>query len=105
MKKTIKNLYTHFVAFRYLLYLEKGHNQYVPLIKRIKYLSKGFSSDKIDLYNLKANNYKNYLPDYHRRKTFQINGQYARSEERRVGKESKWRWWRERQEKRGMKQK
>src|SRR5699024_181264 len=77
MKKTIKNLFTHFVAFRYLLYLEKGHNQYVPLIKRIKYLSKGFSSDKIDLYNLKANNYKNYLPDYHRRKTFQINGQYA----------------------------
>lgn len=77
MLKKLRKTYTNYIALKYLMNLERKNNYRVSLVKKIQYLSKGFSSDKRVLYNLKANNYKNYLSDYQRRKTFRINGKYA----------------------------
>lgn len=72
-----KKLNTHRIAFKYLLEEEKASNVKTPFLKKIKYLLKGFSSEKYFIYNFTENNYKNYLSDYQRRKTFRINNNYS----------------------------
>ncbi|MSS44355.1 hypothetical protein FYJ27_11655 [Anaerosalibacter bizertensis] len=49
----------------------------VPFRIRIKCISKGFLSRSYFLYDLKNNNYKDYISDYERKKTRFINGDNA----------------------------
>src|SRR5699024_8302808 len=72
LKKVIINI----VCLRYLFNEEKTSKSNLGFIKKIKYLTKGFSSEKYYLYNFKENNHRKYLSDYQRQKTYKINNKY-----------------------------
>src|SRR5699024_10292883 len=65
------------VCLRYLFNEEKTSKSNLGFIKKIKYLTKGFSSEKYYLYNFKENNHRKYLSDYQRQKTYKINNKYS----------------------------
>lgn len=75
--KLLKRIYINYVALMYLLDEQRDADVKLSFFKRIKYLFKGFSSEKYFIYNFKKNNHKNYLSDFHRRKTSIINGKYS----------------------------
>src|SRR5699024_12780989 len=72
LKKVIINI----VCLRYLFNEEKTSKSNLGFIKKIKYLTKGFSSEKYYLYNFKENNNRKYLSDYQKKKTYKINNTY-----------------------------
>lgn len=72
-----KKKYISGICLRYLVNEERASKSKLGFIKKIKYLTKGFSSEKYFLYNFKSNNYKKYLSDYQRQKTYTINEKYS----------------------------
>lgn len=74
MKKLIKKLR----IFRLKLSVWKQKSPYIkiPFIKKIWANIRGFKADHYALYNLKENNYKEYLTEIDRWRTREVNGNY-----------------------------
>src|SRR5699024_6818953 len=73
----IQKLKRNITALEYLIHEDRSFRSDITFFKKIKYLFKGFSNGKYNLYNFKENPSKYYLSDYQRRKTQKINGKYT----------------------------
>lgn len=73
----LQNIKYTVIALKYLITEEKNYKAEVSVIKKIKLLSRGFTSEKYNLYELYNNDIKQYLSDFQRRKTEKINDKYT----------------------------
>ena len=48
----------------------------IPFLERVKYALKGFSADEAYFYNFKDNDYREYISEYERLRSREINGPY-----------------------------
>ncbi len=74
LKKKMEKLNKLDVWFNYVVKASKYKQ--VAFKNRIKMYLHGFSSDQYENYNLKDNDYKNYITDYERYKSREVNGEY-----------------------------
>ena len=74
--KYIKRFWYNYLATRYLLAQERSYKSKAGIYIKIKCITRGFSSEKYDLYNLSVNGFNDYLSDFKRFKTVLINRPY-----------------------------
>ena len=79
--KYIKGFWYNYLATRYLLEQERSYNSKASIYVKIKCITRGFSSEKYDLYKLNVNGFNNYLSDFKRFKTVLINRPYCDCQE------------------------
>ena len=77
LTRRIKKLRQSILALQYLINEERSFDSHLNIICKLKCLTKGFSSEKYFLYNIKKNGFDKYLSDYQRHKTQAINGPYS----------------------------
>lgn len=74
LKKIIKKLKLVYIWYKVVLTCKSDYH--ISLYTRILYAIRGFSVNEYIWYNLKQNNYKDYISDYARIKSREINGEY-----------------------------
>lgn len=74
---TLRKMHTNYICLKYLINEERTSMSKLGLGKKLKYLTRGFSSEKYQLYNLADNDCKMYLSDFQRRKTSTINKKHS----------------------------
>lgn len=75
--RKVRGIKNSFLAWRYVINEEKKYNSNISIIQKLKCLFKGFSSEKYKLYNFEHKGLEEYLSDYKRFRTKEINGKYS----------------------------
>lgn len=75
MTNKAKTYYLNLKLFYSKVFMQRSKKD-IPISKRIKMLSKGFTDDQYYRYNLRNSNIDEYISEYHRWKTRSINGRY-----------------------------
>lgn len=72
-----KKIVYNFLAFKYVFNSEREYKSQISFWTKLWCLSKGFSSEKYELYKFYDSDYKLFLSDFQRRKSALINDQHS----------------------------